>query len=366
MFRNLVPEYLAAIEPYPPGKPLAELARELGITDAVKLASNENPLGPSPKAVAAIQASLADLHRYPDPSAYYLRHALARRLGLAPEQILCGNGSDEILELLSRVFLQPGDEVIYAAPGFLMYPILAQAAGAVLRPVPLRHFRTDLSGILAAITPQTKMIILNNPHNPAGTVFYRQEWEEFLAALPESILLVVDEAYIEFATDPRVPAALEAIREDRPLLGLRTFSKAYGLAGLRLGYAYGSSRLLSYLDRIRSPFNVNALAQAAGLAALEDEEFLARTLRVVREGLAYLTAALDRLALEYIPTQTNFLLINLRRPARPVYEQLLRRGVIIRPMDSYQLPDFIRVNAGLPEENRRFIENLEEVLALGS
>lgn len=366
MFSELVPEYIAAIKPYPPGKPLTELARELGITAAVKLASNENPLGPSPKALAAIRQNLAELHRYPDPGAYNLRQALAHKLGLAPEQLLCGNGSDEILELLVRVFLRPGDEVIYAAPGFLMYPILAQAAGAVVRPVPLQEYRTDLAGILRAVTPRTKLIFLNNPHNPTGTVFYRQEWEDFLAFLPERVVVVVDEAYFEFVTDPRVPTALAYLQEDRPLLGLRTFSKAYGLAGIRLGYAYGPAALLSYLDRIRSPFNVNSLAQAAGVAALEDEEFLARTRQIVQEGLAYLGAAFSELGLEYLPSQANFLLVNLRRPAAPVYEALLRRGVIVRPMTSYDFPEYIRVNAGLPEENRRLIASLKEVLSLGS
>ncbi len=323
-------------------------------------------MGPSPRALAAIQEEAAACHRYPDAGAYYLRQALSRTLNLPPEQIICGNGSDEILELISRAFLQPGAEVISASPSFLMYSILTQAAGAVFRPIPLQNYCVDLPAMAAAITPRTKLIIVNNPNNPTGTAYRRRSWEAFLALVPPSVLIVVDEAYIEFVTDPEVPTALEYLRADRPLLGLRTFSKAYGLAGLRIGYGFGPPALISVLDRLRSPFNVNSLAQAAATAALTDQEFLARTRNLVREGLAYFYQELDRLGLFYVPTQTNFLLIKLDRPGREVYERLLRRGVIIRAMDSYGYPDHIRVSVGLPEENRRFISNLREVLALGS
>ena len=302
MFEALVPEYIATLAAYPPGKPLEELERELGISDSIKLASNENPLGPSPLAMHAIAGQIGKLHRYPDASAYYLKQRLSRHLGLVPEQLLCGNGSDEILELLVRAFLLPGQEVVSATPSFLMYGLLTQGAGGVFRPVPLKDFRVDLPAVLAAITAHTKLIIINNPNNPTGTVIYRQEWEEFLAAVPPQVLVVVDEAYIDFVDDPEVFQGLAYVQENRPLIGLRTFSKAYGLAGLRIGYGYGPSALMGYMDRLRSPFNVNSLAQAAALAALDDHEFLAQTRHLVKEGLAFFCQELDRLGIAYIPT----------------------------------------------------------------
>jgi histidinol-phosphate aminotransferase len=365
MFEALVPEYIATLAAYPPGKPLEELERELGITDSIKLASNENPLGPSPLAMQAITGQIGKLHRYPDPSAYYLKQRLSRDLGLVPEQLLCGNGSDEILELLMRAFLLPGQEVISATPSFLMYGLLTQGAGGVFRPVPLKDFRVNLPAVQRAINPDTKLIIINNPNNPTGTVIYRQEWEDFLAALPPHVMVVVDEAYIDFVNHPEVPQAVAYVEEDLPLIGLRTFSKAYGLAGLRIGYGYGPSTLMGYMDRLRSPFNVNSLAQAAALAALDDHEFLAQTRHLVKEGLDYFCQEFDRLGIAYVPSQANFLLIHVARNSREVYEQMLRQGVIIRAMTSYALPEYIRINAGLPAENQRFIATFKRVMGFG-
>uniref|UniRef100_UPI00404B8A5B histidinol-phosphate transaminase n=1 Tax=Desulfobacca sp. TaxID=2067990 RepID=UPI00404B8A5B len=361
-----MPTYIATLAAYPPGKPLEELERELGITDSIKLASNENPLGPSPLALQAITGQLHRLHRYPDANAYYLKERLSRHLQVAPDQLICGNGSDELLELIMRAFVQPGQEVISASPSFLMYGLLTQGVGGIFRPVPLKNFTLDLAAMLQAVTARTKVIIINNPNNPTGTAVSRSDWEQFLAAVPPRVLIVVDEAYIEFAETPRVPQGLEYLREDRPLIGLRTFSKAYGLAGLRVGYGYGPSSLLSYLDRLRSPFNVNSLAQAAAVAALDDEEFLARTRQVVKDGLAYICGVLDELGIAYVPTQTNFLLIHVGRDSREVYQQMLHQGVIIRAMGSYQLPDYIRVNAGLPAENQRFIATFKWVMGYGA
>jgi histidinol-phosphate aminotransferase len=366
MFEALVPEYIATLAAYPPGKPLEELERELGITDSIKLASNENPLGPSPLAMQAIAGHIGKLHRYPDANAYYLKQRLSLYLDLKPEQIICGNGSDEILELLVRAFLLPGQEVISATPSFLMYELLTQGAGGIFRAVPLNDFRVDLPAVLQAINSNTKLIIINNPNNPTGTVIYRQEWEDFLAALPPQVLVMVDEAYIDFVDDPGVPQSLTYIEENRPLIGLRTFSKAYGLAGLRIGYGFGPSTLIGYLDRLRSPFNVNSLAQAAALAAMDDHEFLAQTRQLVKEGLAFFCRELDRLGIAYIPTQANFLLIHVARNSREVYDQMLRQGVIIRAMTSYQLPEYIRVNAGLPAENQRFMQTLKRVLGFAA
>jgi histidinol-phosphate aminotransferase len=361
---SLIQPHLSQLTPYQAGKPLEELARELGLTDAIKLASNENPLGPSPRALAAIQEHLTSLHRYPDSHAYYLKEDLSRHLGIKSGQLILGNGSDEILDLLVRALVSPGDEVVSTAHTFLMYGLLTQAVGGVFRPVPLNDMRLDLPAVARAVTPKTKLILLNNPNNPTGTVFYRAEWEAFLAAVPATVTVVLDEAYIEFADDPEVPHGLAYLAEDRLLVGLRTFSKAYGLAGLRVGYGYGPSELMDFLNRLRLPFNVNRLAQVGARAALGDTEFLERTQELVREGRSFLCQELTRLGLTYVPTQANFILIQVGRPGQEVYQAMLREGVIIRAMDAYDLPECIRVNVGLPEENRRFLEALKKVLGL--
>ncbi len=361
---SLIQPHLTQLTPYQAGKPLEELARELGLTDAIKLASNENPLGPSPKALAAIQAELGNLHRYPDSHAYYLKEDLSRHLGIEPRQLILGNGSDEILDLLVRALVPPGGEVVSTTHTFLMYGLLTQAAGGVFTAVPLKDRAVDLTAVAAAITPRTKLILLNNPNNPTGTAFSRAAWEDFLAAVPPTVTVALDEAYIEFADDPEVPDGLAYLAEDLPLVGLRTFSKAYGLAGLRVGYAYGPSDLLDYLNRLRLPFNVNRLAQAGARAALADAEFLRRTRELVRQGRDYLSRELTRLGVEFVPSQANFLLIRVGRPGREVYEAMLRQGVIIRAMEAYDFPEYVRVNVGLPEENRRFLEAFQKVLGL--
>ncbi len=361
---SLIQPHLTQLTPYQAGKPLEELARELGLTDAIKLASNENPLGPSPRALAAIQAELQNLHRYPDSHAYYLKEDLSRHLGVEPRQLILGNGSDEILDLLVRALVPPGGEVVSTTHTFLMYGLLTQAVGGVFRAVPLSDMTVDLAAVAAAVTPRTKLILLNNPNNPTGTAFSRQAWEDFLAAIPPTVTVALDEAYFEFADDPQVPNGLAYLAEDRLLVGLRTFSKAYGLAGLRVGYAYGPSTLLDYLNRLRLPFNVNRLAQAGARAALTDTDFLTRTQRLVWEGRDFLCRELARLGVQYVPTQANFLLIQVGRPGREVYEAMLREGVIIRAMDAYEFPEHIRVNVGLPEENRRFLKAFQKVMGL--
>ncbi|MBW1917813.1 MAG: histidinol-phosphate transaminase [Deltaproteobacteria bacterium] len=362
MFEFLVPENIATLTAYPPGKPLEELEREFGVTGAIKLASNENPLGPSPLALKAIQSQLATLNRYPDSGAYYLKQRLSRHLGISPEQLILGNGSDEILELIIRTFLQPGEEVLSFTPSFLMYGLLTQGAGGIFRPLPLKDFRVDLEALIHALTPHSKIVIINNPNNPTGTAIYRTEWENFLKALPSGVIVVLDEAYIDFVESPDVASGLDYLDEQLPLIGLRTFSKAYGLAGLRVGYGYGPSELIDYLNRMRQPFNVNSLAQVAARSALDDQDFLDRTRQLVREGLAFLCQELDRLGVEYIPTQANFLLIRVNRDGQELYQLMLREGVIIRAMSSYNLPEWIRVNAGRPEENLRFLQAFKKVM----
>ena len=363
-FTSLIVPHLTQLTPYQAGKPLEELERELGLTDAIKLASNENPLGPSPLALAAIRDALGSLHRYPDSHAYYLKEDLAAHLKLAPQQLILGNGSDEVLDLLVRALVPPGGEVLSTTHTFLMYGLLTQAVGGTFRVAPLKEHRVDLKAVARAVSPRTKVVLLNNPNNPTGTVFRQEDWEEFLASLPPTVTVVLDEAYIDFAADPRVPQGLAYLDEERPLVGLRTFSKAYGLAGLRIGYGYGPSELMDYLNRLRLPFNVNRLAQVAARAALTDTEFLRRTLEVVRRGRDFICQGLTALGLKFVPTQANFILIDVGRPWREVYQAMLREGVIIRAMDAYDYPDYIRVNVGLPEENDRFMKALQKVMGL--
>ncbi|MFW6127420.1 MAG: histidinol-phosphate transaminase [Thermodesulfobacteriota bacterium] len=361
---SIVQPHLAQLTPYQAGKPLEELTRELGLTDAIKLASNENPLGPSPKALEAIGAHLVSLHRYPDSHAYYLKEDLSRYLGIKPSQLILGNGSDEVLDLLVRALVPSGGEVISTTHTFLMYGLLTQAVGGVFRTVPLKNMAVDLEAVAQAVTDNTKLILLNSPNNPTGTVFTRKAWEDFLATLPPAITVVLDEAYIEFVDDPDVPDSLDYLSEERALVGLRTFSKAYGLAGLRVGYGFGPSELMDYLNRLRLPFNVNRLAQVGARAALTDTEFLERTQELVRTGRAFLEEGLTRLGLNFVPSQANFMLIYLGRAGSQVYEAMLKEGVIIRAMDAYGYPEHIRVNVGLPEENQRFLTALKKVLGL--
>ncbi|HMK64788.1 MAG TPA: histidinol-phosphate transaminase [Thermodesulfobacteriota bacterium] len=350
--------------PYPPGKPIEELTREYGIKKVIKLASNENPLGPSPQALKAIRKGLSQLHRYPDGSGYYLKEGLSRQLGVKSDQILLGNGSNEIIELALRTFLSPGDEVISPSPSFLVYGTAVQAVEGKNILVPLKRFIIDLEAMLQAISPRTRIIIVNNPNNPTGTIIKRKGWKRFLRAVPPDILVLLDEAYIDFVDDPDCPDGLEYLASDKPLLVLRTFSKAYGLAGLRVGYGVTRADLADYMNRVRQPFNVNSLGQAGALGALEDREFFEKTRSLVREGKLTLEKGLKKLGLTYIPTQTNFLLIKVPGKAQEIFEAMLHKGVIIRSMKSYGLENYIRVNMGLPEENRLFLKALEEVLAV--
>jgi histidinol-phosphate aminotransferase len=363
--RDLVPEWIQRLAAYPPGMPLEELEREYGITGSIKLASNENPFGPSPRAVEAIKDALGSLHRYPDGSGFYLRRALAERLGVAADAIVLGNGSNDIIELAVRAFLRPGDEAVMAEQAFVIYQMVVQAAGAMPRAIPLRRYTHDLDAIGQAIGPATRLVFLANPNNPTGTIYKRDEWEDFLATVPAHVLVVADDAYADYVEDPDYPDSLAYQRRERLLLTLRTFSKIYGLAGLRVGYGVGPLEVIEVLNRIRQPFNVNALAQVAALAALDDHAHVARTRANNREGLAFLRAACERLGRPYVPSWANFLLIEVGEGAR-VYEALLRRGVIVRPMDVYGLPRHLRVTVGTPAENQRFVDCLAAVLEQGS
>jgi len=359
--KKLTTEKIERLIPYPPGKPIEELERELGITGSIKLASNENPIGPSPMAVQAILDNISKLNRYPDGSSYYLKEKLSEMFGLPIEKIITGNGSNELIELTIRAFLSPEDEVVQAFPTFLVYEKVVNGAGGELISVDLKDFKISLDDIKEAITPKTKIIFINNPNNPTGTGISKQEMMDFIKSVSDDIILVLDEAYIEFSSD-KVAKGTDFLNERDRLIVMRTFSKLYGLAGLRVGYGFSSAEIVDYINRIRQPFNSNLLAQAAAIAALGDNEFVTETLNLVKDGLKYLYKSLDDMGLKYLPTETNFFLIKVPTGGKNIYQRMLREGVIIRSMESYGLGEYIRINVGLPEENERFIKSLKKVI----
>lgn len=356
-----LPEYIRSLIPYEPGKPIEEVEREYGISNSTKLASNENPLGPSPKALAAIRAKLDQLHLYPDGDCFYLKGGLAKKLGVAPERLIFGNGSNEIIELAVRAFMRPGDHAVMARQAFVVYQLIVQAVGGKSIQVPLRDYTHDLDAIASAVTAQTKIVFLANPNNPTGTIFRRAEWERFLGGLPKDLLLIVDEAYFEYVEDGGYPDSLKYHSDDRAMLTLRTFSKLYGLAGLRIGYGVGPREIVAMLQRVRQPFNVNAPAQWAALAALDDGDHVQRSLAVNREGRKFLGGEFTRLGLAYVSSHGNFILVRVGQ-GQEVFKQLLGLGVIVRPMGGYQFPEHIRVTVGTMDENRKFIDALEKVI----
>jgi histidinol-phosphate aminotransferase len=354
-----VPEWVRTLTPYQPGKPIEELEREYGIHDSIKIASNENPLGPSPKAVAAITAALPDLHRYPDGDAFYLKRRLAEKLGIDRSRLIIGNGSNELIEMIVRTFLRVGESVVAGKHAFAIYHLCVQAAGGRTITVPHKGFTFDLDAMARAIAPDTRIVFLDNPNNPTGTIYTRSEWEAFLRAVSPEVLIVVDDAYFEFVEDPEYPNSLQYHTGNRLLVTLRTFSKICGLAGVRVGYGVSSPEVIDALNRIRQPFNVNSLAQVGALAALDDEEHIRRTQENNRHGMAYLRRELDRLGLAYAPSWANFLLVKV---GADTYQRLLPEGVIIRPMAGYGFPDYARVSIGTPAENQRFIAAMEKIM----
>lgn len=353
-----VSENIKSISPYVPGKPIEELERELGITGTIKLASNENPLGTSPKAVAAIKKALEGLNRYPDGSGYYLSAALAKKYDTDISQIILGNGSNELIELAVRTFVQPGDEVVSADPSFVVYRMITQAAGGTNVIVPCRDNRHDLDAMANAITAKTKIVFIANPNNPTGTMNTRAEMDRFMGRVPDHVLVAVDEAYFEYVTHADYPDSLDYLKAGRNILALRTFSKIYGLAGLRIGYGITTPELAELMNKVRQPFNTNSPAQAAALAALGDRKHVERSVAVNNEGKQFLYQSFQRLGVSYVPTETNFIFFETSVDGRELYGALLKAGVIIRPMGGRKL----RVTIGLPEENKRFVSELEKIL----
>ncbi len=354
---------LAELPVYQPGRPIEEVARELGLAAAniIKLASNENPLGPSPRALAAMEQALRQCHLYPDGNAFYLKRRLAEKLGLEPRHLILGNGSNEIIEFLGHALLDADAEVVVSQYCFAVYPIVTHLFGAKLVTVPARQFGHDLDAMRAAVTPKTRVVFVANPNNPTGTRASTEALERLATSLPDHVVLVLDEAYIEFLEDP--PDFLPLVRGGgKPnLLLMRTFSKIHGLAGLRLGYGIAHPQFIATLEKVRQPFNMNAVAQAGALAALDDEEHVQRTRRNNAEGLRFLEAALRRLGLDVIPSHANFLLAKVGNGSA-IFRSLQQRGVIVRPMGGYQLPEWIRISVGTPSENARCIEALSNIL----
>jgi histidinol-phosphate aminotransferase len=349
---------------YQPGRPIEEVARELGMPAAkiIKLASNENPLGPSPAALQAMQHVLAHLNLYPDGNAFYLKHKLADKLTVQPGNLILGNGSNEIIEFVGHAFMEPGVDVVVSQYCFAVYPLVAMIFGANLITVPAKNYGHDLPAMLKAITPKTRVVFVANPNNPTGTLISKQDLAEFANQIPENVLLVMDEAYIEFLSDPT--DFISEIRRGQKtnLLLMRTFSKIFGLAGLRLGYGIGNPDLIAALEKVRQPFNINSIAQAGALAALDDADHVRRTRDNNSAGLKLYVDAFQKLELEFVPSAGNFILVRVGEGQR-VFEAMQKLGVIVRPMAGYQLPEWIRISVGTPEENARCLTALDSVLS---
>jgi histidinol-phosphate aminotransferase len=362
-FLALAAPGIAGLQPYLPGKPIAELEREMGIRGAIKLASNENPLGPGRLAREAVASASGELGRYPDGGGFELRLALAGRHGVDPSAVTLGNGSNDVLDLIARTFLQPGAESVFSEHAFAVYPIATRAAGATARVAPACDFGHDLDAMVDMVSAKTRVVWIANPNNPTGTWVPAERLYAFIAALPRTCMVVVDEAYTDYVEQPDFPDASLWLSTFPNLIVTRTFAKVHGLAALRVGYGLSDPRVADLLNRIRQPFNVNSLAQAAARAALDDREHVVASVALNRAGMNRLRAGCDRLGLSYIPSVANFLTIDLRRPAAQVYQALLREGCITRPLANYGLPNHLRVTIGLETEIQRFLDALERILA---
>ena len=360
MIWKLANPQLRDLAVYEPGKPIEETASKLGVhpDSIIKLASNENPLGPSPKAIEAMHAALENAPLYPDGGSFYLREALATRLGFAPENIILGNGSNEVIEFLGHAFLHRGDDVITSEYAFIAYKLIATLFGACTIEARSADYQQDLEAMLDAITPKTRVIFIANPNNPTGALISQEKIDRFMSHLPENIIVVFDEAYFEFLDDP--PDTLQYVREDRNMVVLRTFSKIHGLAGLRIGYGIARSDVIAVLDKTRQPFNVNSIAHAGALAALADDAHQGETKRVVDEGRAYLREQFAAMKLHFVPGAANFIMVNVGDGAA-VFQKLLAKKIIVRPLKAYQLPEWVRISVGTMEQNKQCIAALKEI-----
>lgn len=355
-------DHVRALSPYQPGKPIDALQRELGLSHISKLASNENPLGCSPAVIEAFHQFPVELARYPDGAGFALKQAIAQHFALDSNGLVLGNGSNDVLELIGRTFAGVGDEIIFSQHAFAVYAITAQAVGAVGIAVPAKDYGHDLLAMAKAITEKTKLIYVANPNNPTGTCFGQSEWDQFMTQVPERVIVVLDEAYTEYVSREDYPNGLTALARYPNLMVTRTFSKVYGLAGLRLGFSASSAELAGFVNRLRQPFNVNSMAMLAGIAALSDQDFVQEAVVVNRIGMLQWQNALTALGLSWIPSQGNFLCVDMQQPALPIFEALLREGVIVRPVGVYQLPNHLRISIGTEAENAHGIEALTTVL----
>ncbi len=355
---------LQVIKPYQPGKPVEEVERELGLKGVIKMASNENPMGSSPLAVKAIQEKVDQMHIYPDGNAYYLKNALSAKLGVSPDQLVFGNGSDELISFLTLAYINPGDEAIMTKPSFSEYVFAMRLMGGEIRKVPLKEgsFEFDLEGILNEVNEKTRLIFLCSPNNPTGTTVSKKDLAGFVEKLPHKVILVLDQAYHEFATDPDHPDGMDYINEGYPVISLRTFSKIYGLAGLRIGYGITIPEIAADINRVREPFNVNAMAQAAAMAALEDKDHLERSRQMVSSARKQVAAGFAEMGLNAVPDQANFCFVDVKVDSRQAFEALLKKGVIVRTGDIFGFPTHLRVTYGTGEQNKRFLAALKEVL----
>lgn len=350
------------LKPYVPGKPIEEVQRELGIDDIIKLASNENPLGPSPLGQKAFSEIVDKLHIYPDANCFRLKQKLSQMLDYDPQGLLVGNGSDELLKLLAETFLNPGDEIIFAQPSFAEYEFTATIMGATSVKVPLKDFKHDLDAMLAAITPRTKMLYICNPNNPTGTIVTAEEIDSFMARVPQDVLIVFDEAYYEYVESPSYVSGIKYVKDGRNAVVLRTFSKIYGLAALRVGYGITTPDIAAAVERVTEPFNVNTPAQVAATAALDDKEHLEQSRIVNQAGKNYLYEEFEKLQLKYLKTEANFIFVDTGKDSQVVFQELLKQGIIIRSGDIFGYPTYIRVTVGNEKENARFIKGLKKIL----
>jgi histidinol-phosphate aminotransferase len=359
--KELVRKNILNLTPYVAGKPIEETKRQLGLREVIKLASNENPLGPSPKALDAIKKGLKEINRYPDSSGFYLKKKLAKTMNLEPTNFALGNGSDELIDIILKAFVDPDENIVTADVTFLEYEILASVLGCRIKRAPLKYFKYDLDAIRKNIDSKTKLVFIANPNNPTGTYVTRIEMEDFIKELPDEAILVVDEAYDTFIDVDDFPITSKFIK-NKNVIVLKTFSKAYGLAGLRIGYSIASPELIGCMEKARQPFNVNSLAQKAAIAALDDGKFLEKTRRVILEGKNFIYDSLNKLGLSYVPSVANFILIDVGRDGMDVFNRMLNRGVIVRDMKQYGLKNYIRVTIGTKKENERFVKVLKKVI----
>jgi len=361
--RNLARKEILKVKPYIPGKPIEEVKRELGLGSVIKLASNENALPPSRKAVLAAGRAIRSANRYPDGGCFYLKKRLAKRFRLSPGNIIVGNGSDEIIVLALRAFLKKGDEVIIAKQTFLIYEVASKVQGAKVKYAPLKDLRYDISKIANLVSKKTKFIFIANPDNPTGSYVTAKEIDYLVSKMRQNTILFIDEAYFEFTGELKdFPNSLKYVRDKKNVIVTRSFSKAYSLAGLRIGYGFAPEDMAVCLDRVREPFNVNAVAQEAALASLNDERHVQKTVKIVKDGKAYLYKEFDAMGIKYIPSVTNFILFRMGKKSREIYKKLLKKGVIVREMSPWKLNNFIRVTIGTMRENRRFIGALKEAI----